>query len=944
MNPEMPDTQSAEIACLRSLVEQMGRRLSRLHRELVRRSPNPSDNIQHLTGLCGELLEADFALYNRLEGGRLRALGLWRCPQGFSPDATPEGRICFDVIQGGSEEAVVINELQASRYAETDPTVRQHGVQTYLGKAIKCGGAFLSSLCVLYKAPRQPSEEDKHILEILAAAISSEEERRGDLEALLISEQRYRTFVEKQSEPICRWVPGTVLTFTNASYNQIFNTRGESLIGRRWIDLVPAEQQEACRRYHADLEANPRVLSNEQQVRHADGSLHHYQWTDIPLFNVQGACVEFQTIGRDITNFKRIEEALRESEERYRRITLAVTDYMYTVHIENGRPAATTHSEACMAVTGYVSREFAGDSYLWIKMVHEEDREIVRRHAEQALAGTSMAPLEHRIRRKDGQLRWVQNTIVPHFDQQGRLICYDGLVRDITERKVAEETLKKSEHELQLTLEATTDGIWKRNLVTHEIIFSPRFYTMLGYSVQEFPATLEAWRNLIHPEDLHQAKIVSETYFTASPEATEHVYRLRTKSGEYRWIHVLARVVDRDRQGNPVRIIGNHQDVTERKKAEEGLRTTQRLESLGILAGGIAHDFNNLLNGVFGYVDMARDFVQGNEQAGKLLNKALNAYERAKDLSGRLLTFARGGEPVKRRAAVGELFKGAISLMLAGSNIKRQVNIAAELWESEADTGQISGVFNNLILNARQAMPDGGLLALSAENVVVQKKEGQPSRQGPFVRFTIKDSGVGIAKENLSKIFDPFFSTKEAGSGLGLAVAYSIINKHSGFIEVESEPGNGAEFRVFLPAARPQPAGAGGEGQTVPDGQGRILVMDDEQFILDYVGTTLSKAGYTIEIASDGEQAIAKFKQALPQQPFDAVILDLTIPGGMGGKLVVQELLKLCPGVKAIASSGYSDDPVMAFPQQFGFKATLFKPYRKEELGDVVRQVLFGIG
>jgi PAS domain S-box-containing protein len=640
----------------------------------------------------------------------------------------------------------------------------------------------------------------------------------------------------------------------------------------------------------------------------------------------------------EVARLKRLYQA---SEARYRRLVQAVTDYVYTVQVDDGRPAQTVHSEACTAVTGYTSHEFAHDPYLWINMVHEEDREKVRRHGQLALTGEKPAALEHRIRRKDGQLRWVQNTIVPHFDQQGRLISYDGLVKDITERKEAEETRRKSQQELQLTLEAITDGVFKWNFTTNEFVFSPHYYTMLGYEPDEFAASFDSWRNLIHPDDLPRALAVYETWQKSRPDIYENEFRLKAKSGEYRWIHASGKVVERDGQGNAVRLIGNHQDVTERKRAEETMRTAQRLEAMGILADGIVHDFNNMLGGIFGYIDMAREYCKDNPWMTLLLNKALDTYERAKDLSVRLRTFAKGDKAVKRRASVATLLKESAALMLAGSNIKRSFAIAADVEDCEVDTGQILEVFNNLLINARQAMPEGGTLLLGADNATVNRKDGTRSWEGPFVRITVKDNGMGIKKENIPRIFDPFFTTKDKGSGLGLAVSNSIVLNHGGFIEVDSEPGRGAEFRIFLPAVARLSQSPLEKLTDSRHGQGRILIMDDEGFMLDVAASMLSKAGYTIETATDGEQAMAKFRQALAEQrPFDVVILDLTIPGGMGGKQVVREMRKLYPSVKAIASSGYSDDPAMTSPAEFGFLATLSKPYKREDLDALLRQVL----
>jgi PAS domain S-box-containing protein len=915
-------------------------RLERINTEMLRFTSNHVDNIHRLTAVCGEVLGATCALYNRIDGGMLCALATWHAPPDYQPQDTPQGHICYDVIKMGGEDIFVVRDLQRSTYAHSDPNVKKYGLQTYVGKAVKCDSAFLGSLCVVFQKDYEPDDADREFLGIIASAIGVEEERLREFDALLASEQRYRAFVENQNDAICRWSTGMIITFTNAYYEKLFQSGGGSLIGRRWLDFVPEAERDATARFYDQLAAHPQAVTYEHQVVQANGAVRWFHWIDSPLFDRGGNLIEFQSVGRDITDSKSNAESLRESEERYRRICQAVTDYMYTVRVRDGRSLETVHGEACLAVTGYSSKEFERDHYLWINMVHEEDRDMVRRHAASILSGAVPGILEHRIRRKDGTVRWVQNTTVPHYADQSTLVSYDGLVRDITERKKADEALTWSERELQLTLDATTDGIWKWNFKTNEFIFTPRYYTMLGFEPGAFPASLDAWRALIHPEDLSRALAAVEDFLKTKPDRYDNEFRLRTANGDYRRIHATGRVVERDGQGMAVRMIGTHQDVTERKRGEEALRNAQRLESLGILAGGIAHDFNNLLGGIFGYIDMAREHHSDTVFVARLLDKALKAFERAKELSNRLLTFAKGGVPVKRIASVADLLKDSVSLMLAGANVKRSLIFSHDLWNCQIDTGQINEAFNNLLLNARQAMPEGGLLELRAENIAFREREGGRIPAGSYVKVTIKDSGVGISRAHLSKIFDPFFTTKERGSGLGLAVVYSIVDKHGGFIDLESEIGVGTEFRIFLPATQERVV-VSDENDDVIAGEGRLLVVDDEDFMREVATAVLEKSGYMVETAADGATAVHLFSQARARmEPFDAVILDLTIPGGMGGKQVLQEFLAIDPHVRAIASSGYSDDPVMAYPQKFGFVATIGKPYKKAELGKIVQRVL----
>jgi PAS domain S-box-containing protein len=939
----MADTQSDAIVAPQQL-DRMLNQLKRINTELSNFSGNPVQNIQRLTALCGELLGASCALYNRLDNGLLCSIGAWQLPLDCQTSDTPEGHLCFDIIKNGGNEIQIVRDLQHTAYADTDPNVRRYNLQTYIGKAVRCSGAYLGSLCAVFGHDFVPTDFDREIIGILASALGVEEERRREFETLRNSEQRYRALVDNQEDAICRWVPGMVLTFTNGSYNRLFATGGQSLVGRRWVDLVHESERENLQLFCDDLVANPRIVTRELQIVAADGSAHWFRWIDTPLFDDAGGLVEYQSVGHDLTQVKSAADALSESEVRYHRMVKAVTDYTFTVRVDNGRPVETIHGDACIAITGYTSQEFARNQFLWITMVHPDDRDMVKGHAENILTDTSLPPvLEHRICRKDGAVRWVQNTTVRHHDAEGRLISYDGLVRDITERKTAEEALRRSEHELKLTLDATTDGIWKWNFATNVMYYSPRYFTMLGYDPVDFDATLESWRGLLHPEDLLRATAILDEFLKTKPDLYENEYRMYARGGEYRWIHAGGKIVERDGHGLAVRMIGTHQDITERKRGEAALRNAQRLESLGILAGGIAHDFNNLLGGIFGYVDMARENIGDDKLVVKLLDKALQAFERARELSGRLLTFAKGGVPVKRLASLAELLKDSVSLIMAGANAKRALHFSDDLWFCEVDTGQINEVFNHLILNARQAMPEGGILELRAENETVREREGRQVSAGRYVKVTIKDNGLGIPRENLSRIFDPFFSTKEKGSGLGLAVTYSIITKHGGFVEVISQLGSGTEFRLYLPASEKRVIAPIDENAEMPTGTGKILVLDDEEFMREVAAEALMNAGYSVVTVADGSEALQACISARAQgEPFDLLLLDLTIPGGMGGKQVVAEMRKTDPEIKAIASSGYSDDPVMAYPHQFGFRATISKPYRKTQLGEVVAQVLSG--
>lgn len=382
-------------------------------------------------------------------------------------------------------------------------------------------------------------------------------------------------------------------------------------------------------------------------------------------------------------------------------------------------------------------------------------------------------------------------------------------------------------------------------------------------------------------------------------------------------------------------------DITERKKAEEELMKAQRLESIGSLAGGIAHDFNNILLGVMGSASIAKTYLKPGEKVFELLNDIEAAAVHAKGIAKRLLTFSSGGEPLMEVVSIVELIRDTAGLVLKGTGVECEFKFAEDLLDVDIDEAQASQVINNIILNAAHAMPDGGRVSIGAENVTVTPKDALPLEDGGYVRITIKDRGKGIPKKNVAKIFDPFFTTKEKASGLGLALAYSVIKKHKGHIGVESKVGSGTVFSIYLPACQKERL----ESDNLQGGgdkmKGKVLVMDDEAVVRDVSGEMLELLGYEVEFALDGGEALKKYKEAMgTTEPFSMVIMDLTVPGGMGGKETIAELLKIDPDAKAVVSSGYSRDPVMANFKEYGFKGVIAKPYTMKEFRIVLRDTL----
>jgi PAS domain S-box-containing protein len=397
----------------------------------------------------------------------------------------------------------------------------------------------------------------------------------------------------------------------------------------------------------------------------------------------------------------------------------------------------------------------------------------------------------------------------------------------------------------------------------------------------------------------------------------------------------------RDKESRLVGAVVVFRDITEQRKTEEELRKTARLESIGILAGGLAHDFNNMLSAILGNISLAKMSLEPEDSVYKTLTKSENASMRARNLTQQLLTFSKGGAPVKETTSITDLISETVDFALGGSNSRGEISIPDNIWVVDIDKGQISEVISNLIINADQAMPEGGVIRISAENAVIDIDEIPSLPEGRYIIITISDQGIGIPAKQLEKIFDPYFTTKQKGSGLGLSIVYSILKKHDGYVTVDSQVGTGTNFHIYLPASdNNEPAKVDLEQKTI-SGEGNILVMDDDKMVRDVAGGMLRLLGYKVDFAENGEEALEKYREAKgSEEPFDMVIMDLTIPGGMGGRFAVEKLLKIDPEAKAIVSSGYSDDPVMSNYTQFGFSSCIKKPYRVAELGRIVCDVL----
>ena len=523
----------------------------------------------------------------------------------------------------------------------------------------------------------------------------------------------------------------------------------------------------------------------------------------------------------------------------------------------------------------------------------------------------------------------------------------EQLQREILERQRAEEQLDAEKERLAVTLGSIGDGVITTDTAGKIVLLNKVAEQLTGWSYAEalgqqlpsvFPIVDEKTREPCEDpveEALHTDTIISRPHHSLlrARDNTEHIIAESAAP-----IHAG--------DGNVIGVVIVFRDMTDRRRIEEELIKADKLESIGVVAAGIAHDFNNILTAILGNVSLAKMYANPEEKVFARLINAEKAALQAQNLTQQLLTFSKGGTLVRRTSSIIGLIQDSIDFSMRGANVRCECTIAPDVWPVDIDEGGISQVINNLLINANQAMPDGGTIEVQVENVELTDDSVEvfvPLQTGKYVRLSVKDHGIGIPEENLQKIFDPYFTTKQKGSGLGLFTCYSIVKKHDGHLAVESSQGVGTTFHVYIPASSKQLLQPQAKQAVQHAGTGRILVMEDEEIIRDVTGDMLSHYGYDVAFARDGTEAIALYRHAQESgTPFNVILMDLTIPGGMGGKETIKKILEIDPHAKAVVASGYANDPIVIEFQQYGFCDRIVKPYKSEELHETLYRIIHG--
>lgn len=791
----------------------------------------------------------------------------------------------------------------------------------------------------LEKRVKERTIELEKINDVLKTQIM---ERKQIEEALLTSEGNLRTQVDylhtlinNLNELFFTYDVNGYVNFVNHRAFEVLGYRPEEYIGTNVLDAVPEEYRQGIKEQLKSRLEKGEDASYDIPFRHKNGSVRLMRLNGSPIVE-NGVVTGGMALCVDVTEYCQAEEALRISEEKF--------------------ATAFRLSPAAININSMIDGRYIDVNDAWLHYSKYSREEVIGKTPKELNIILDPVILQQQklLLKQNG---FIRNLEIMYPDKEGQIrlglcsmatltinqeLCILMVASDITERKAIEEDLAREKERLMVTLKSIGDGVVSTDtagritLVNEaaEKILAKKQDELLG---KDFSPTLQA----LNPR-FSKAKKADNAEFGAVDMGTPKLFydMFVTLNGEERCIEAN-RAIIHDRDGAFAGVVWAIRDTTDKQKMEEELLKASKLDSLGVLAGGIAHDFNNLLTVIVGNLALGKMSLQPDDELHELLSEAEKASFQAKGLTQQLLTFARGGAPIRKTAVISDLLHDSARISLSGSNVIGNLQFGDDLWPVYIDAAQISQVFNNLIINAMQAMPEGGRIKISADNISVAEKEIAPLPAGKYVQITVEDEGSGIPDEIQARIFDPYFTTKPSGSGLGLATSYSIVRKHDGYITSRSKPGRGTIFYVYLPVSS-----EGLESDLYPqlimlNGRGKILIMDDDAQVREVAGHILDSIGYQVHQASDGTGALMLYIQELEKdEKFDAVIIDLTVPGGMGGKETARQILQIDPLAKLIVSSGYSNDPIMANYEQWGFKGIIPKPYGVKELSETIARIV----
>ncbi|HRX47227.1 MAG TPA: PAS domain S-box protein [Spirochaetota bacterium] len=780
-----------------------------------------------------------------------------------------------------------------------------------------------------YQSIKVPIKDSAGKIYALCGISTDVTERKKSEAALKESEEQHRVLIDLAPDPFFHGdSKGNLINVNNAALELTEYTRDE-LIGMNIKELFPDDVLNSIP-LRFDLLEQGLILKTERTMKQKNGGL-----LTIEMNSKKMPDGTYQSFFRDITRRKQAEEALKESEEIFRNFMENSPIYVFFKDEEIRSIRLSRNFEQML---GRPLEEMLGKTMDDLfpsdlaKSMIEDDKKVLEKN---------------QVVTVDEELNGRYYTTIKFpvlIDDRPRYLA--GYTIDITERILSEKLIDAERERLLVTLRSIGDAVITTDTEGKIILMNRVAEALTGWQLSEAQGRplMEVF-NIINeitrePGENPARKVINSGDIIELPQHTILINR----DGSERLIADSGAPI-RSGDSSIAGIVLVFRDITEKRNTELLLQNSQKLESLGVLAGGIAHDFNNLLSGIFGYMELMKLHIK-NQNFNKLdetLNKSIHVFERTKALTQQLLTFAKGGEPHKKQINLSQMLVSNSQFALSGTGVSSRLDIQPELWYCIADENQIGQVLDNIIINAVQAMPEGGEISISASNYSHKFHDpGLMLAPGRYVCVEITDHGQGIPREHLSRIFDPFFTTKPSGNGLGLATAYSIIKRHAGSIEVTSSENTGTTFTIYLPAADEKfEQHAESPGIINTKLNGKVLIMDDEDFVRNTASGMLISSGIYADSAANGEEAETKYREAYNSgAPYSAVILDLTVKGGTGGRETIKALKKINPDIIAIASSGYSADPVMANPAGYGFTDRLIKPYRLEELLAVLNRAV----
>lgn len=644
----------------------------------------------------------------------------------------------------------------------------------------------------------------------------------------------------------------------------------------------------------------------------------------------QNLATMYGDLMRNLETVEHSQAALSKSEEKYRGLVNLLPLSVFEADRDGNLVFANQH---LLDTFGFNSIPSSGLKIF--ELITDEDQERLTSAIKVIMEGKNAGLVDYKGKRKNGEIFPVLSLATPiHHDKD--LFGIRGIFMDITERKELEDQLVQTREFLAAILNNVADPIFVKDEQHRWVLLNKEFCSFMGYEREEMLGKSD---HDFFPKEQADEFWEKDRLVFSSEEPIENEEEITNSTGK-RHIILTKKAVFKAAEGNKL-LVGTIKDITDRKRMELELLQSQKLKSISILAGGIAHDFNNILTAIIGNLSLMKEMIDTDDNLYSRLVETERASLRAKSLTHQLLTFSHGGAPVKSMVSMSELVEESVTFTLRGTKIRSELNLAEDGWTVEVDESQMSRVVQNIVVNAVQAMPDGGTLSVSTKNLEIDEKNSLPLSKGKYLRIAIGDNGPGIKESLLANIFDPYFTTKDDGTGLGLAIAYSIVQRHGGHITVESEVNKGTSFNIYLPASNREIESKPIITQMTLEGSGDILVMDDELIVRDTVSAMLQYLGYQVESAADGQEALQLYRDRMEVgRPFDAVIIDLTIPGGMGGQEMVEELLAFDPKARALVSSGYSQDPVMANFSKYGFSGVIAKPFEINKIALTLKEVL----